>query len=85
MLLLVVQALNRVNAKQRQILESNYGQHDPRKRFIKKLYNDLNMRQIFNEYEEQSHKEILELISGVDAATRKSLEFLLSKTYKRSK
>jgi farnesyl diphosphate synthase len=83
---LVVQALNRVNAKQRQILESNYGQHDQKKvEIVKKLYNDLNMRQIFNEYEEQSHKEILELIAGVDAATRKSLEFLLSKTYKRSK
>jgi len=83
---LVVQALNRVNAKQRQILESNYGQHDQKKvEIIKKLYNDLNMRQIFSKYEEQSYTEILELISGADAATRKSLEFLLSKTYKRSK
>ena len=83
---LVVQALSRVNVKQRKILETNYGQHDPAKvEAVKKLYNDLEMEKIFKEYEEQSKKEITELISGVDASTRQSLEFLLAKTYKRSK
>lgn len=83
---LVVQALSRVNVKQRKILETNYGQHDPAKvEAVKKLYNDLEMEKIFKEYEEQSMKEITELISGVDASLRRSLEFLLAKTYKRSK
>lgn len=56
---LVVQALQRVNAEQLKILQDNYGKDDAEcvKR-VKQLYVDLNMTEIFKQYEEQAEKDM---------------------------
>lgn len=83
---LVVQALALANGKQRKILEENYGQHDMKKvAKIKKLYADLNIEDLYYQYEEDSYKKIMTLLDGVNELPREIFEFLLRKIYKRSK
>lgn len=83
---LVVQALNIVNKKQKDILIQNYGQHDNQKiETIKKLYRDLKLEEKFQQYEEDSYKELQQLINDCPELPREVFEFLLNKIYKRSK
>lgn len=83
---LVVQALNRVNSKQRKILQDNYGQHDLKKvSKVKKLYEELGIEEIFRAYEEESYKQIQTLLNEVQNMPRGVFEFLLGKIYKRTK
>jgi farnesyl diphosphate synthase len=83
---LVVQALDLVNPKQRKVLEENYGQHDAKKvAKVKKLFVELELEARFNDYEEQSYKEIQALLSTVKSMPTEIFEFLLRKIYKRSK
>lgn len=83
---LVVQALDRVNAKQRKVLEDNYGRHDPKMiEKIKKLYNELKLDEVFYSYEEDSYKRIQALLDDVEDMPRETFEFLLRKIYKRKK
>jgi len=83
---LVIQALQRVNAKQRKILEDNYGQHDAKKiAKVKKLYVDLDIKAVFEKYEEDSYKQIQSLLAEVKEMPKEVFEFLLNKIYKRSK
>jgi farnesyl diphosphate synthase len=83
---LVVQALNVANAKQRKVLEENYGQHDPEKvEKVKKLYKEIGVEKIFQTYEEESYRRIQALIGNVKEMPTEVFEFLLRKIYKRSK
>lgn len=84
---LVVQALQRVSTDQMQILKDNYGvkcQTSSEK--VKQLYQELNLKNVYQEYEEESYKSILELISQKSENLPKEmfLEFV-KKIYKRDK
>lgn len=83
---LVVQALDRVTTAQRVVLEKNYGQHDENKvQRIKRLYKDLDLPKVFEAYEEESYKSIIEDLDKVTLMPRDVFEILLKKIYKRSK
>ncbi len=83
---LVVQALDRVNAQQRKVLQDNYGNHDMKKvDKVKELYKELGMHDIFAKYEETSHSQIKALMNEVTDMPKEVFEFLLRKIYKRSK
>lgn len=83
---LVVQALDRVSADQRKVLEDNYGQWDDKKvSNVKDLYNELELVKVFEDYEEASYKIIQEALDKVTLMPRDVFELLLKKIYKRSK
>ena len=83
---LVVQALDRVNAKQRKVLQENYGQHDIKKvNKVKKLYEELGIEAVFQAYEEESYAKIQTLLAEVHDMPKAVFEFLLNKIYKRAK
>ncbi len=86
---LVNQALQIATPEQRKILEDNYGRKDKDKEaVVKKLFDDLNLKQRYNDFEESRVAELEELISKVDESEglKKSVfEAFLAKIYKRSK
>lgn len=83
---LVVQALKRATPAQRAILEENYGQHDETKiNRVKELYHEMKLKELFEEYEERSYKEIQDLLSEVKTMPREIFDTFLKKIYKRSK
>lgn len=86
---LVNQALEVVTPEQRKILEDNYGQKDDAKEaVIKKLYDDLKLKERFEDFEERRANEIRAMIDGIDESggLKKSVfEAFLGKIYKRSK
>lgn len=83
---LVVQALDRVTKEQRTVLEENYGQWDDAKvKNVKAVYNELELVKVFEDYEEQSYKNIQEALDKVTLMPRDVFELLLKKIYKRSK
>jgi farnesyl diphosphate synthase len=83
---LVVQALNLCSPGQRKVLEKNYGQWDDKKvANIKKLYHDLDLPKVFEDYEEASYARIQEDLQKVDCMPRECFDVLLKKIYKRSK
>nr|AFX68799.1 farnesyl pyrophosphate synthase [Dendrobium officinale] len=84
---LVVKALEIADENQLKILEENYGKSDPAcVTKVKSLYNDLNLRAIFSEYERTSYEQ---LISAIEAQPSKQvqevLKSFLHKIYKRQK
>lgn len=86
---LVNQALELVTPEQRKILEDNYGQKDDAKeQVVKKLYDDLKLKDRYEAYEEKRVGEIRTLIDQIDESNglKKSIfEAFLAKIYKRSK
>jgi len=83
---LVVQALDRVSADERKVLEQNYGQWDDKKvANVKALYNKLDIESVFKAYEEDSYKKIQTELDKVSLMPRDVFELLLKKIYKRSK
>ncbi|KAI1006603.1 Farnesyl pyrophosphate synthase [Podosphaera aphanis] len=86
---LVNQALSICTPEQRKVLQENYGRKDQTKeKNVKKLYDELNLDQIYKDYEEKRVGEIRKLIAQVDESEglRKTVfESFLSKIYKRSK
>ncbi|KAH8664274.1 isoprenoid synthase domain-containing protein [Xylariales sp. PMI_506] len=86
---LVNQALNTVTPEQRKILEDHYGKkNDDDVAVIKKLYDELDLKNKYYAYEEKVVGEIKELISKVDESQglKKSVfETFLNKIYKRNK
>ena len=83
---LVVQALSRATPKQRSLLHDNYGKHDMRKvNKVKKLYSDMGLQGLFEEYEEKSYQDIQNLLNEVKDMPKEVFTFLLDKIYKRSK
>ena len=83
---LVVQALERCSESQLVILQQNYGVwNDPKVAKIKALYNELNLPQVFADYEEESYRMIQAELDQVTDMPRQVFDLLLEKIYKRSK
>mmetsp|Transcript_36256 Transcript_36256/g.47817 ORF Transcript_36256/g.47817 Transcript_36256/m.47817 type:complete len:477 (-) Transcript_36256:304-1734(-) len=83
---LVVQALDMANDKERKLLEENYGKDDNgRVQKVKELYKKFGLKEKFDAYEEQSYKDINELLDSVEGLPREIFDLLLGKIYKRSK
>jgi farnesyl diphosphate synthase len=86
---LVVQALKRATPQQKRVIEDNYGQADPQKvQTIKALYREMQLPELFAQYEESSYAEIEKLISGIDRERKIPAQVFLDfakKIYKRQK
>ncbi|KAL6910787.1 terpenoid synthase [Trichoderma evansii] len=86
---LVNQALLIATPEQRKILEENYGQKDDAKeQVIKKLYNDMKLKERYEAFEEKRATELKELINQIDESQglkKQVFEVFLGKIYKRSK
>ncbi|CAD6502101.1 BgTH12-02342 [Blumeria graminis f. sp. triticale] len=86
---LVNQALAICTPDQRKVLEENYGRKDQEKeKKVKELYEELQLEQVYKNYEEKRVGEIREMIANIDESEglRKAVfENFLSKIYKRSK
>lgn len=86
---LVNQALEVVTPEQRKVLEENYGQKDDAKeQAVKKLYDEIKLKERYEAYEEKRVGEIRTLIDQIDESDglKKSVfEAFLAKIYKRSK
>jgi farnesyl diphosphate synthase len=82
---LVVQALERCNEEQKNVLRQNYGAWDNQKvETIKELYRTLDLPNVFAQYEEDSYQRIQKALDEIDLP-RDVFEILLNKIYKRSK
>jgi farnesyl diphosphate synthase len=86
---LVNQALQIATPEQRKILEENYGQkNDEKEQVIKKLYDDLKLKERYLDFEERRANEIRAMIDNVDESEglkKTVFEAFLAKIYKRSK
>ncbi|KAI1357410.1 farnesyl pyrophosphate synthetase [Xylaria arbuscula] len=86
---LVNQALKIATPEQRKILEEHYGRKDSaHEAEIKKLYNDMNLAKIYEDFEEKSVSSLKEKVSKIDESEglkKEIFEVFLSKIYKRSK
>lgn len=86
---LVNKALEIATPEQRKILEDNYGQKDSTKEAaVKKLYDDLNLKGIYEAYEESVVGDIKAKIEAVDESEglkKTVFSAFLNKIYKRSK
>ncbi|KAI1816700.1 terpenoid synthase [Poronia punctata] len=86
---LVNQALKIATPEQRKILEEHYGKKDKaHEAEVKKLYNDLNLAQVYHDYEEKTVGELRTKINQIDESDglkKEIFEVFLSKIYKRSK
>lgn len=86
---LVNQALKLATPEQRKTLEDHYGKKDKaHEAEIKKLYNEMKLDQVYQDYEEKRVGEIRQLISQVDESEGLKngvFEAFLKKIYKRSK
>ncbi|KAI1491207.1 isoprenoid synthase domain-containing protein [Biscogniauxia mediterranea] len=86
---LVNQALKLATPEQRKILENHYGRKDKaHEAEVKKLYDELKLEQLYQQYEEKRVGEIKSMIDAIDESggLKKGIfEAFLSKIYKRSK
>ncbi|KAH0600227.1 hypothetical protein MHUMG1_01223 [Metarhizium humberi] len=86
---LVNQALEIATPEQRKILEDNYGQKDDAKEaVIKKLYDDMKLKERYEAFEEKRAGEIRAMIERVDESEglkKGVFEVFLNKIYKRTK
>ena len=86
---LVNQALKKCSSEQRKVLEENYGRKDQScEAKVKKLFDELQLDQDYQKYEEVRVNELREKIAAVDESQglKKSVfEEFLRKIYKRSK
>lgn len=86
---LVNKALSIVTPEQRKVLEENYGKKSKdNEAVIKKLYDELALEKLYQEYEESRVGEIRKMIDATDESEglKKSVfESFLGKIYKRTK
>jgi farnesyl diphosphate synthase len=84
---LAVQALKRCRGPDdRRLLEENYGVWDDVKvARVKQLFRDLGLVQAFEDYEEESYRQISAEIAQVKLVPKEVYELFLHKIYKRSK
>lgn len=84
---LVVQALERANDKQKEVLKKNYGKDDATSvSIVKELYKELDLENVYNTYEEESYKNLCECIDAYSENFPKQFFlFLTNKLYKRQK
>ncbi|KAL2634028.1 hypothetical protein R1flu_005507 [Riccia fluitans] len=84
---LVVQALQRATEEQKNTIKENYGKKDPAKvAIIKKVYKDLNLEKVFEDYEQESYFSLIAAIEAVDSLPLQAVfKTFLKKIYKRQK
>lgn len=82
---LFVMALQRVNEKQRTLLLANYGQNDMSKvQIVKNLYNELELQQVYKNYEEKTYNAVMEHINQMSPGLPKGLFVdMIQKIYQR--
>lgn len=69
------------------LFQNNYGQHDPEKvALVKQLYKDLDLQRVYLEYEEESYKDLMDIINECSDNLPKEMFFAFArKIYKRQK
>nr|XP_010924112.1 farnesyl pyrophosphate synthase isoform X2 [Elaeis guineensis] len=84
---LVVQAMAHANESQKKILTENYGKSDSAcVAKVKSIYKDLDIQNIFFEYERMSYEQLISSIEGLPGrAVQEVLKSFLHKIYKRRK
>lgn len=84
---IVVQALERVDENQKKILYENYGKEDAESVMkVKAVYNDLNLKGVYSEYERTSYEQLISQIEAEPSkAVQEVLKSFLAKIYKRQK
>lgn len=86
---LFVTALKLCNEEQKKILLENYALEDVKNvAKVREIYDQLNMRKVYQDYEEQSYQEIKSLIEKFEYPQQVPLDvfhWLLKKIYRRSK
>ncbi|KAI0914291.1 terpenoid synthase [Ustulina deusta] len=86
---LVNKALELATPEQRKILEDHYGRKDSaHEAEIKKLYNDMKLDKVYEDYEEKTVSSLRKKIDQIDESEglkKEVFEVFLSKIYKRSK
>ncbi|ESN93504.1 hypothetical protein HELRODRAFT_115552 [Helobdella robusta] len=84
---LIVQAWSKADNRQKEILKVNYGKPEEcNLKMVKMVYEELNLRTVYEDYEAKSFQEISKLIEGIDSCLPKTMfnEFA-KKIYKRNK
>ena len=83
------QALVRCSPEQRKILDDNYGRKEKEKELrVKQLFAELNIEQVYKDFEEERVAKLRETIAQVDESEglkKEVFEVFLKKIYKRSK
>jgi len=86
---LINQALQLCTPEQRKILDTAYGRKDSElEAKVKAIYDELQLAQVYKNYEERVVKELLEKIATVDESEglkKEVFDAFLSKIYKRTK
>jgi farnesyl diphosphate synthase len=79
-----VQALQVTTPAQRVLLEAHYGRDNPKDvAVVKKIYEDINMKKIFKDYEDESYSQLVKMIRGCIQLPQEMFLKLLAKIYKR--
>ncbi|BCR89811.1 bifunctional (2E,6E)-farnesyl diphosphate synthase/dimethylallyltranstransferase [Aspergillus chevalieri] len=86
---MINQTLQRCNPEQRKMLDSAYGRKDAEQEAkVKALYKELDIENVYKEYEEKTVGEIRAKIAAIDESSglkKEVFESFLGKIYKRSK
>ncbi|KAL2821829.1 isoprenoid synthase domain-containing protein [Aspergillus cavernicola] len=86
---IVNQALQRASAEQRKVLDTAYGRKDSElEAQVKAIFRELDLENVYKEYEEKIVGELKTKITGVDESQglkKEVFEAFLGKIYKRSK
>ncbi|GLT80250.1 hypothetical protein SLA2020_517020 [Shorea laevis] len=84
---LVVKALEVCNEDQKKVLYENYGKPDPSNvAKVKALYNELNLKGVFADFESKSYEKLITLIEAHPSKPVQAvLKSFLAKIYKRQK
>jgi len=81
---MIVQALQLCTVDQRNVLEQHYGKEDAEDvALVKKIYGDLNLRKVFEDYENDSYAGLTRAIDQVTSLPTRVFTDLLAKIYKR--
>lgn len=66
------------------VWQNNYAKHDAKSvAAVKQVYADLNMKKIFEDYENAAYAELQTLIARVDCMPRAVFDMFLAKIFKR--
>jgi len=85
---LIVQALTKATLEQKQILKENYGKKDPHAvTKVKSIYEELNLKKLYQQYEESSYMVLQQCIAQLDPKVIPQDVFttFMNKIYKRFK
>ncbi|ERF76515.1 Farnesyl pyrophosphate synthase [Endocarpon pusillum Z07020] len=86
---LINQALLKATPEQRQLLHENYGRKDDvREARVKRLFDELQLQKVYQEYEEKRVRELRQMINEVDESEglkKELFETFLRKIEKRTK